>query len=131
MGTWAVGSFGNDSAGDWVMDLMENPTFEFIRETLEESIENPNDGMSNENAIAAAETICILNGVIPSDYEEVRHNLEPAIAKLKERSIPADLKALALTAIEIIEKDSEIKELWEGDEEWTAEIRELKRRLTA
>jgi hypothetical protein len=41
MGTWAAGSFDNDSAGDWVIDLKENPTFAFLRETLEASLEDP------------------------------------------------------------------------------------------
>ena len=42
MGTWSVGSFGNDSAGDWLIDLLENPTYQFIRNTLLASIEGEN-----------------------------------------------------------------------------------------
>jgi len=129
MGTWATGSFGNDSAGDWVIEFSENPTFQFIKETLETSIEDPDDSMSNENAIAAAETLCILSGIIPNDYEEVSHNLEPVIAKLKEQPMPTDIKNLALKAVELIEKDSELKELWENDEDWITEIKKLKQRL--
>ena len=129
MGTWSVGSFGNDSAGDWVIDLLENPTFQFIRETLEESIENPDESFLNENAIAAAETLCILSGVMPSDYKEVSHNLDRAVAILKEQPMPTDLKEMALHTVEMIEKDSELKELWEDDEDWVMEIKELKQRL--
>src|SRR5436190_549370 len=115
MGTWASGSFGNDSAGDWVVDLLENPSYLFIRETLSSSVEDPNDSTSNQNAIAAAEVLCIVDGVIPNDYEEVSHNLAPAIEKLKQEHMPDDLKKLALKAVEIIEKQSELKELWEDD----------------
>lgn len=129
MGTWAVGSFGNDSAGDWAIDLLENPTFQFIKETLEASIEDPHDSMLNENAIAAAEVLCMLDGFIPADYDQVSHNLEPAIAKLKEQPLPANLKELALRSVESIEQDSELKELWEEDEDWASEIRALKQRL--
>ena len=129
MGTWAVDSFGNDSAGDWIIDLKENPTYEFIRETLEACIDYPNDSMSNENAIAAAEVLCILKGIIPSNYHGVEHNLTPAIDALKELQQPNDLKFLALQAVDQIEKDSELKELWEGDEEWISELKSLRKRL--
>lgn len=131
MGTWAAGSFGNDSAGDWVIDLNENPTFAFIRETIEASIEDPQDSMVNENAIAAAEVLCILGGTVPKDYGEVDHNLAPAIAKLQEEPMPGDLKTLALQAIAVIEEASELKELWEEDEDWINEIHALKLRLQA
>ena len=131
MGTWATGSFGNDSAGDWAIDLLENPTFEFFRETLEASIEEPYDSMLNENAIAAAEVLCMLDGFVPADYDQVSHNLGPAISKLKEQSMPSDLKRLALQSVESIEEDSELKELWEENEEWKSEIQDLKQRLKA
>jgi len=45
--------------------------------------------------------------------------------------MPTGLKELALHAVEIIEKDSEVKELWEEDEDWITEIKELKLRLKA
>jgi hypothetical protein len=31
MGAWAYGSFGNDDAGDWVIDLSEKPNFSFLQ----------------------------------------------------------------------------------------------------
>lgn len=129
MGTWAIGSFGNDDAGDWVMDLAEKPHFSFITETLQDSINNPDDGGINACAVAAAEVICILDGKIPPDYEEVSHNLEPAIQSLKSQPIPTNLKQLALKAISQIIEQSELKDLWEGDQEWEKEINDLKNRL--
>ena len=129
MGTWAVGSFGNDSAGDWAIDLLENPTFQFIKETLEASINDPHDSMFNENAIAAAEVRCMLDGFIPNDYDQVCHNLEPAMAVLKQQPVPNGLKQLALQVVEHIQENSELRELWEGDEEWNNEIKALKQRL--
>lgn len=129
MGAWATGSFGNDGAGDWAIDIAKNPTFDFLRESLQASIDNPNETRTNEQSIAAAETVCILNGQIPEDYEEVKHNLEPAVEILKRQVLPPDIKDLALLSVETIERDSELKELWEDDPDWIKEIKALKERL--
>lgn len=131
MGTWAAGSFGNDSAGDWVIDLLENPSYLFIQETLSAAIEDPGDSMLCENAIAAAEVLCIVHGIVPGDYEEVSHNLAPAIEKLKQQSMPEGIKNLAVKSVKTIAKESELKELWEDDEEWTSHIEALALRLKA
>ena len=130
MGAWAAGSFGNDSAGDWVIDLLENPSYSFLEETLRASMEKLDDPMLNANAIAAAEVVSIIgNETNPKDYEEVSHNLLPAIEKLKQQKMPTHLKDLALQSVEMIAQDSELKELWEDDDDWISEIKALKKRL--
>lgn len=129
MGCWAVGSFGNDAAGDYAIDLRENPTYEFLRQTFEISKNNLQEPWVNEQAVAAAEVICIIDGTIPDDYKEVEHNLAPAIAILKQQKFPADLKNLALQTLKLIERKSNLEDCWEGDEEWLAEMKALKERL--
>ncbi|WP_276484066.1 DUF4259 domain-containing protein [Paraflavitalea pollutisoli] len=129
MGTWATGSFGNDGAGDWAIAMLENPTYDFLRQSLKDSIDNPDDTWTNEQSIAAAETVCILYGHIPADYEEVKHNLEPAVELLKQQVVPADIKKLAIDCVEAVEKASMLKDTWEGDPDWEAEIKALKERL--
>jgi hypothetical protein len=62
MGTWAVSSFGNDAAGDWVIALADNPTYAFLRQTLQDSIDSPDDSDTNASAVAAAEVLCIIDG---------------------------------------------------------------------
>lgn len=129
MGAWAYGSFGNDDAGDWVIDLSEKPNFSFLAETLQNSIDDPEDAGYNCCAVAASEVICILDGKIPLDYEEVSHNLEPVIELMKSQPIPTNIRQLALKSINGIIKHSELKDLWEGDQEWEEEINALKSRL--
>lgn len=131
MGTWAVGSFGNDAAGDWVIDLAGNPTYGFLRQTLQESIDAPGDSDTNSCAIAAAEVLCIVGGQLPGDYEEVAHNLLSPVALLQQQPVPVDLPALAVTCLKSILADSELKELWEDDQEWTADIQRLISQLEA
>ncbi|SHL99638.1 protein of unknown function [Chitinophaga jiangningensis] len=130
MGTWNEGSFGNDEAGDWIIDLSETPTLEFIKATLQASIDNPNNVDFNLTAVAAAEVICILEGKIPADYHEVSHNLAPVIEILKQQQISSELKKLAIRCIIMIAADSELKECWEEDEEWEIEINSLMHRLS-
>lgn len=125
MGTWAAGSFGNDAAGDWVYELEENPTYEFLRETLQQGLDMLEDSDSNAAAIAAAEILCIVEGKLPADYDE--ENLGEPVASLKQEEMPDDLKALAISCLNAILEESELKELWEeaGDEEWTGEVKRV------
>ncbi len=129
MGTWAVGSFGNDAAGDWVIDLAENPTYEFLRETLQNSIDMPDDSDTNASAVAAAEVICIIDGNLPADYIEVEHDLSSPVAALQQQPASGYLKPLAITCLNTILSSSELKELWENDEEWINDVRRLIQKL--
>ena len=83
MGTWAVGSFGNDASGDWVIDLTENPTYAFLRETIQDAIDIPNNSDINANAIADAEILAITDGTLPKDYIEVAHNLGSPVRRFE------------------------------------------------
>ena len=129
MGTWAVSSFGNDAAGDWVIDLANNPTYAFLRQTLQDSIDAPEDSDTNACAVAAAEVLCIIDGHLPGDYQEVAHNLSSPVTILQQQPIPGDLPALAINCLKSILEDSELKELWEGDEEWIDDIQRLMNQL--
>lgn len=129
MGTWAVGSFGNDAAGDWVIDLADNPNYSFLRDTLQNTIDIPDDSETNACAIAAAEVLCIIEGRVPADYEEVAHNLRIPVSLLQQQPMPAGLKPLAIIALNTILSGSELKEVWENDEEWIREVQRLLDRL--
>jgi Domain of unknown function (DUF4259) len=129
MGTWGTGSFDNDDASIWIDDLAERPTYDFIKETFQASLENRHDVTKNQMAIAAAEVIAIINGHAPRIGEEFITNLASAIETLEQITMPGDIVILALKSIEGIEDDSELKELWGGDGEWLAELDELKNKL--
>ena len=65
MGTWGVGSFENDQAGDWVLDLEESTGFEFLEQTLRKVTSLGDEYLEaadSESAIAAAETLACLRG---------------------------------------------------------------------
>jgi len=134
MGTWSFESFGNDAAGDWIMDLAETPTFSFLQATLQRY---DSDGMPPIypmlEAIAAAEVICILKGDGPDDDEEDRHgsnhNLDPTIKILRQQPLPPGLVALAIEVVIAIEKSEVFREYSEDDEECHDELKHLLTRL--
>jgi len=133
MGTWSERSFGNDDAGDWIVDLTENANLAFIEATLQATLDKPDDSGKNACAIAAAEVLCMLDGKIPAgyneDYDGVRDNLDPVILQMKPLVVSEALRLLALKAMDQILRKSELKELWEEDEAWMMEINALKDRL--
>jgi len=129
MGAWAVGSFGNDAPGDWVVELTNNPTYEFLREAFLSSIDMPYDSEMNASAVAAAEVICIIEGKLPADNKEVERNMSAAILPLRQERIPSDLKPLAIDCLNTILSNSELKELWEDSEAWISEVKRLIHRL--
>ena len=132
MGAWATDSFANDDALDWLIDFVEAPTIEMLRDTLEhitnlgadEYLEAPDCS----EAIAAAEIVAALAGTpaanLPDDLKswlQTDHGL-----------VAGPLTVIAAAAIARIVRDSELMDLWaEGDSNaaWLAEISDLQRRL--
>ncbi len=131
MGTWAAGSFDNDASFDWVIELSENPSFDFIEHTLQVTIDEPRDPDNNQSAIAACEVVSILYGHIPRVPEEIFFPLAEVVKVLEQKPIPKHLAELALKAIESVEKESELRELWQDDTEWKDDINALKAKLKA
>jgi hypothetical protein len=81
-------------------------------------------------AIAAAEAVAALNGAsspaVPKEIADWARK-----AKSEEGSIP-DLTGLAIRAVQRVRTNSELKDLWleaEGLNEWSANLRDLERRL--
>jgi uncharacterized protein DUF4259 len=56
-------------------------------------------------------------GNLPGDYIEVEHNLSSPVAAMQEQPMPGDLKPLAINSLNAILTSSELKELWEDDQE--------------
>ena len=80
--------------------------------------------------MAAAEAIAALKGetspVAPKEIADWAHK-----AKSEDGSIP-DLTGLAIRAIQRVRTNSELKDLWleaEGLNEWSANLRDLEKRL--
>ena len=135
MGTWAVGSFGNDDAMDWLGDLAElkpdqRPARVLV--ALETAIdERVGDGYAEAdtdcNALAAAEVLATALGRPPAEPPE---DLTAVANQLDEPD--EDLIQIALNVVQVILGGGELYDLWaETDDfdQWRAEVEHLRGRL--
>lgn len=137
MGTWDVGSFGNDTAADWAIGLEEADNLSYVQAALDRvasaEATKPVPSEAAEEAIAAAEVVARLRGQwgeedaysAPAD-EWVRANPFTAPSALVEKAVAVLDRVLT--------PPSELLELWEETDEagaWIQAVRELRGRLKA
>ena len=132
MGAWSHNSFDNDDALDWAADLKDSKGTEALVDALESVTGNAEDYIEapeSSIAIAAAEVVAAMNG-------KGAGSLPPEVNEwLKGQSVagPA-LTAKARSAVDAVLSNSELKELWEENEDdfprWTALLNDLKSRLS-
>jgi hypothetical protein len=132
MGAWGTGSFENDDALDFVIDLELATTFQPVRQAMERVAGLPPSGyLDATNAavgLAAAEVVAALMGQpaddLPDDVNLMLPNLRVGFT--------GDDSRLALAVVDRAASSSELRELWdEGDaSRWQADIKALVQRLT-
>jgi hypothetical protein len=136
MGAWGAESFANDTALDWLDDLVQAEDTQILGATLagvaDKAAYTELGTMMRMDrateAIAAAEVIAALVGRPASDL--------PPIAVAWAIAHPAPnldrLCALATSTLDHIQQDTELDDLWvEGYSElWRAIIRDLRFRLS-
>jgi hypothetical protein len=134
VGAWATDSFGNDEALDWLRDLIDEHDIYFIHNTLEIIVEFPPSEQPDSwdccCALAAAEMVAAAHGK-PGDSlpSEAKEWLDAYDFEADEEAV-----VLAQKAVDRIERDSELRELWDDSAEkagWYASLADLKARLAA
>lgn len=130
MGTWGPGSFDNDDASDWIADFCDNPDETAITDTLLAVINTDGylDASECFSGIAAAEVIAALKD---APNPNLSGEAKECIAALQTNA-DDDKVTLALSVIERIRAESELKELWEESEdasEWYQALDDLEQRL--
>ena len=135
MGTWGIGSFENDDAADFMIDVLDSGDLSLIRETLDnvltstEYVEAPDATL----AIVAAEIVAAARGR-PTLAAQQEPGLADWLAHVRP-SIDADLVRQARDALaRILAENSELRELWEETDEapaWRAVVDELATQLQA
>jgi hypothetical protein len=130
MGAWGVGSFENDDALGWVSELERAQDRSLLEKTLrgitelgEAYLEAPEAC----EAVAAAEVVAELNHAGTPDLPEA------IVRWINQHPIDrSGLTQLALSAVQRIRTNSELKELWDesdSKEEWHAAMSQLEARL--
>lgn len=130
MGAWGVGSFENDDAIDWVIELEDAKGFQFLADAFEIVLDQKDDLPEAPDcsvAICAAEVTAGLLGN-PSDdlSEEVLEWMEG------QPDPSSALLSLATNALNVILKRSELKSLWQKTDdydEWRELVLDLRDRL--
>jgi len=133
MGAWGHESFANDSAMDWLGDLLEGDASGItsaLGEVADADADTYLEVDESSAALAAAELVAAAQG-----KGDDRLN-DDAREWLKEhRNEVADIDVgLAQRAVERVFASSELRELWDEsapDGDWHAEVKELLLRLAA
>jgi hypothetical protein len=138
MGAWGWGSFENDEALDWVIDLEQSQDLSVIAGALDAILDSDDDYLDATDcsmALAAAETVAALAGrPEPSLPEEVARWVQDRQTGSTQEGplVDESLTAKAQQAIEAILSESELLELWEETDEfdrWQATVTDLLERL--
>jgi hypothetical protein len=134
MGTWDEGSFGNDTACDWVWGLEGKDDLAYVEEAFDRVLsvgESEVTADAAAEAIVAAEVIARLLGNVgeESSYTEACDEWVRAHASLKPTHAMIDKAQRTLERV--IRPKSELLELWEeqGADGWLEAVAELLGRL--
>ena len=124
MGAWGAGSFENDESRDWLGNMRERRGLDWL-EIINTLIAGSNRDTSDEvRAIAAAEIVSAAAGhpvgSIPAEAVELANQLGTPTS---------EVVLAARSTVEQLLQDSELKELFESDEEWADAMLDLARRL--
>ena len=129
MGAWAVGSFDNDDAGDWIWELAEadisvlEKAFSRVSD-CDDYLEAPDCSIG----VAAAEVVAALRKRPAAKLPDEVVAFVTRIGKPPS----GELVSSALSALKRIRTKSELQELWDesdGCAEWHQAVAELESRL--
>lgn len=129
MGTWGTGSFENDHAADFMIDVLDSGDLSLLREVLDNVLTSTEyvEAPDAELAIVAAEIVAAARGrASPAAQQE--EGLADWLARIRP-SIDDDLLRQCRDALaRILGDHSELRELWEETDSahaWRATLIEL------
>lgn len=134
MDAWDSGAFGNDSANDWLAELLETSDMGMLVEAFDAVLgsgDEPVDVQAGEEAVAAAEVVACMAGKA-GRVGDVADRVE---SWMDEYELEADnkLAAKARKAVDrVFNEPSELREAWDeegGLDDWRSALADLKDRL--
>jgi hypothetical protein len=136
MGSWAVDSFANDDAADWLAELEEQRGLELVERTLDDVLDLADDYLEAPmaaRALVAAEVVAISRG-----HAGLLASAEPLLKRWIAKMRPEPDAGLVTRAVQAIDRvlaeGSELRELWEESGEmdaWRGDVLCLRTRLLA
>jgi hypothetical protein len=132
MGAWGLGVFENDSAADWIGELLGSNGTSAIAAALEivASADDYIEVDEGSAALAAIEVLNLMKGVGPESVPDpVSEWVEQNLGQNVSRLIPLAKRALGKVADA---KLSEVAQLWlEQDYDWDGMVADIRARLNA
>lgn len=135
MGAWGIGSFDNDHASDWLLDLIEGEDLAPMRAAIAQVLAE-DDYLDSDLAVEALAAIEVLAATLgrPTAAIQDEAEFQAWLAELQLQGDPS-LVPEALRALErILAPDSELRELWEETEDyedWCADVARLRSHVGA
>lgn len=136
MGCWAINSFGNDDAADWIADLVDADDLAPVQAAISAVLTVENgylEAPDASQALAAAEVVAAAVGNASASASSQEELIE-WLGRVKPEPNEA-LVAQAARAIDrILAEESELRELWEDTDdyaEWQRDVESLRNRLGA
>lgn len=135
MGVWDVGTFDNDTAGDWAYDLETQQDTAFVAATLGRVLDTGSDYLDADVAcegLAAAEVVARMRGEwgVRNAYTETVDRW----VEVHPGRPSAELVGQAVAAIDrVMAAPSELLELWSESEDftrWQETVADLRGRLS-
>lgn len=128
MGAWGHQTFQNDSALDWIHEVVASRTT--VLATLERVADAEADAYVDADdasaALAAAELVAAAHD---RGDDRIPKKVAASLAPLRDdaRAVPT---ACAMRAVRRVLASSELASLWADSEDWRADVRELLLRLS-
>ncbi|KRD34374.1 hypothetical protein ASE35_11750 [Lysobacter sp. Root916] len=135
MGAWGIGSFDNDHASDWLLDLIEGEDLAPMRAAIAQVLAE-DDYLDSDLAVEALAAIEVLAATLgrPTAAIQDEAEFQAWLAELQLQGDPS-LVPEALRALErILAPESELRELWEETEDyedWCADVARLRSHVGA
>lgn len=134
MGAWDTASFANDSASDWLAELLEGGDLGMIDEAIDAVLgwgEDFLEASMAEEAIAAAEVTAWLHGR-PGPTSEETEGLEGWVEDQEVEDDDGRVRRAIRAIDRVFNRPSELRETWEEAadfEDWRKALTHLKDRL--
>lgn len=122
MGTWSHQPFGNDAANDWAYDLEKQTDFSLVAQAIQDVLDNGADYLDSDlavEAVAASEVLAkaVGRGTQSDAYTK---KVDAWLASVAAKPTPDLLSKAHQALTRILGPDSELRELWEESDDFSA-----------
>ncbi|MFC3861772.1 DUF4259 domain-containing protein [Deinococcus antarcticus] len=127
MNMWNYGSFDNESAKDFIAEVVQDGHFA-LREAFEVVLDPDMDFVEAEEGVRAVAAAEILVAVLNGDTARITDAGLRGWVQNADKTTLADLRQLASEALDrILAPESVLPELWEDTEEYSAWLSDVGR----